>query len=217
MTDTVDAKYGVDIAIRRADDLDKIVMHDVATATSPCIVLDVGAGVGGQSARLVRAGATVHAIDIGTFQSAFVELRDTLKVEEDVVSFQQGDIRTVLSDISPDSYTHAVMQRMLHYVPYYEASEILHQLTAVVTQKLYISVTGVDSAIGVAHAQRLEPVSSRFSTLPRAAAEAFSISVPLCVYTREELSDLLKHTGWTIERLWVSAFGNIKAVAHRKV
>jgi len=54
--------HGVDVAVKRADDLDRTVLQYIA-AYPGCRVLDLGSGAGGQSLRMATAGAHVTAVD----------------------------------------------------------------------------------------------------------------------------------------------------------
>jgi len=62
--------HGVDIASNRADSLDKEALAYVA-AHAGCAVLDLGCGAGGQSVRMVQAGARVVAVDQFDFTGQF--------------------------------------------------------------------------------------------------------------------------------------------------
>lgn len=204
--------YGVDVASQRTDDLDKLMLQDVAASLVQRFV-DIGAGAGGQSGRLVAAGATVQAIDIFDYTDVFHSLRTALGVSARQLTFTPGDIIDVLSDIPVASYDAICLQRTIHYLPYQKACQLLSYLAAGSTSRLYISATGYDSAIGMVHPQRHENINTRFAKLDAKSADTFRITAPLCVYTESELRTLLSMTGWNIERFWVSAFGNLKAVA----
>lgn len=200
------------MAVRRADDLDRTMINDV-TAGVVRSFIDLGAGAGGQSARLVAAGASVCAVDVVDYTQAFNQLRYQLGCSEKTLRFMCEDITHFVPTIPAQRYDGVCLQRALHYLPYQTAAEILTTLARQVTGRLYVSVTGHGSAIGQAHPQRAQAIQDRFAPLPPAAAEIFSLQAPLLVYTEVELRMLLEHSGWTIVRQWNSAFGNIKVVA----
>lgn len=71
--------YGIDIAKLRTDDLDNKMLEYVSRHPG-CRVLDLGCGSGGQSSRLVEAGARVIGVDLFDYGSEFEELRKKLNV-----------------------------------------------------------------------------------------------------------------------------------------
>ena len=77
---------------------------------------------------------------------------------------------------------------------------------------MYISVTGMESAVGEEYSGRDTPVRERFCSLTPQKADTFSIHEPICLYTEVEFVTLLEESGWTVQRCWQSAFGNIKAI-----
>ena len=89
---------------------------------------------------------------------------------------------------------------------------LLTFLRTVVEDKLFISVTGLDTAIGENYAGKDLPLESRFLKLDQAEADMFQIQAPVCLYRQDEFVALLEKSGWKIEEIWLSTFGNIKAV-----
>ncbi len=194
--------YGVDIAQRRADDLDAKMLAYIA-AQSGVSVLDLGSGAGGQSVRMADAGAQVFAVDI---------LDHASKNAHPHVTYIQGDMRAVEALTKGKAYDMCCLQRAIHYIPYADACALLQTLKKIVYGPLYISFSGLESDIGAQYPDAGKELADRFCALPRAAADTFSITQPICLYTPEECADLLCATGWHIEELWVSAFGNSKAL-----
>lgn len=210
-------QYGVDVTARRADDLDKRLLAWVAARVARGhvpTVLDLGCGSGGLAARLAAAGAIVTAIDVGDYGSAIAAHNQTLPAAAAPILFTQADIAaqdfaTVLQE---KQYNTVVLQRVLHYLPYDRAQQLLRVL-CVRTDTIYISVTGSESDIGSAHPALTWPLAQRLAQLSRAAQTTFAITAPICPYTNEEFATILQSTGWTIDDIWTSAFGNHKAVA----
>lgn len=209
--------YGVDIAARRADDLDRAlvtaVAEQVAQGKSPT-VLDLGSGSGGQAARLAAAGAAVTAVDLGPYQDSIAAYNEQLPVTAAPIEFVQADAYAYLTS-EEKRFDFVLLQRMLHYLPYAAALQLLRTLSER-SNHLYVSVTGATSAIGAVHPAPDAALADRFLPLPRDAAETFSVTAPLCVYTHEEFCTVLTASGWQIEQSWQSAFGNSKAIAHAK-
>jgi hypothetical protein len=205
------AGHGVDVASQRTDDLDKLCLEHIATK-SPAWVLDLGAGAGGQSLRMVLAGAAVTAVDNHDFGSVFCELRTDNGIDSSQLQFIYGDISAFSTQWQADGITDVILQRTLHYLRYTEAVSLLSYLYQTVEDALFVSVTGIHSAVGVGYAGESAAVKDRFFALAPEQAETFSISKPVCLYTKEEFVALLELSGWKVTRCWESAFGNIKAI-----
>jgi SAM-dependent methyltransferase len=201
-------QYGVDVAATRLDDLDKMLLSEIAIRRNRgevVSVLDVGCGKGGLVAALALAGAAVTALDIDDYRDEYVGSKDGL------VEWLQADVREWVQS-TLQHYDIVVLQRMLHYLPYGDAALVLRCLGQM-TNRLYLSVTGVTTAIASHYAAVHEPIKDRFATLDPLGQELFSITAPMCLYSYAELLQVLTETGWQVEWSRVSDFGNIKVVA----
>jgi len=199
--------YGVDVALRRTDDLDKLMIADVSARVARGelpLVLDIGCGAGGQARRLASHGAQVHAVDINEYQQDFVS--------DSAVSFTQADITSWIEN-STINFDMVCFQRTLHYLPYTQAKSLLAKLKERTSGTLYLSVTGATSAIARAYPALNQPLEKRFDILESTGQAIFSITAPLCIYTENEVINLLRSTGWKVIQPRVSDFGNIKVVA----
>ena len=204
--------YGVDVAVTRADDLDRKLIQHVADKGSSS-VLDLGCGAGGQSIRLSKGGVRVLGVDIQDFSKEFEVLRETNDLTVASLEFIQADVADLKRMLLSRRFDDCSVQRMLHYLPYQVAKELLADLRSRVNDRLYMSVTGLGTAIGENYQDKQKEIGDRFCGLDKEDSETFSIEEPLCLYSKEEVEDLLKLTGWNIVESWVSAFGNIKIVA----
>jgi SAM-dependent methyltransferase len=207
--------YGIDVAIRRADDLDRVLLKQLALKENPQ-VLDIGCGAGGQSLRMVEVGASVCGVDIYDYSDYFRELRKEKDLSESVLEFIQADVVELEDVLGDREFDDCCMQRVLHYLPYSKALEVLGVVRGVVEDKLYISVTGLDTYLKEYYEDRDEVIAERFCGLSPEGAELFHIENPVCLYTQAEFETLLKDSGWKVEKCWVSDFGNIKAVCSSK-
>jgi len=210
-------KYGVDVTSSRLDDLDKRLLTDVSlrvTHEEMATVLDVGCGQGGLSVALAKVGATVVALDRDDYLHC-IETRLKEKPELSVsVQFIHDDISTMdLSTIG--HFDMVVMQRVLHYLPYQTAKNILSILRQC-TDRLYLSVTGVQTEIGHHYTQAEVAIDKRWDYLDVVGQELFSITAPICLYYEIEVRELLRETGWKIEWSRISDFGNIKVAATKQ-
>lgn len=203
--------HGVDVAIKRADDLDKLMIENIVSKKE-VKVLDLGCGAGGQSVRMVEAGAKVTAIDVHDFSKEFESYKNERGISDDVLHYINGDITNLSELISGKTFTEVCMQRVLHYLTYVQAIELLKVLYEVTEDKLYISVTGIGSDVAVEYDGTEVPIGERFTVLSEEAAEKFSIHEPVCLYSQKEFIEILERTGWQVEKCWESAFGNLKAV-----
>lgn len=203
--------FGVDVAIKRIDDLDKRMLEHLRIKNKPR-VLDLGSGAGGQSVRMVEVGASVLAIDVYDFSQEFSEYRASKNWSQTDLQFIPADLINLAKLLDNEKFDDALMQRTLHYLPYSQAIDLLLFLREIVKDKLFISVTGMDSAVGENYSGKNLPIVDRFVRLESAEADIFQIQAPVCLYKKEEFITLLKQTGWEVEDVWQSAFGNLKAV-----
>ena len=195
--------YGVDVAATRFDDLDQAVVAYVKTITTAKI-LEIGCGKGILAAALVAQGGIVTAVDI----------KDAGNVENTPqLRFIQADAANLPSTVINRHYNVIIIQRTLHYLPYEVANQLLTQLTQERNSKLYISVSGIETAIAKYYPAIDTALSKRFAYLHTVGQDTFSITAPLCLYSKSEFLKLLRDAGWSVESIWTSAFGNHKAIA----
>ena len=199
--------YGVDVTARRADDLDRKLITEVEKA-GECTVLDLGCGAGGAAARLAAVGAYVTGMDQYDFSNDFNELVG------ECGKFIHGDVTSISSLINNESFDHVLCQRILHYLQYESAVALLSELIPHTKKFLYLSLSGIESYLGEAYPDKHLPVASRFSQLTPDAQETFGIYNPLVLYTKDEAVELIQTSGWCVDEVWQSAFGNIKLVVH---
>jgi SAM-dependent methyltransferase len=201
--------HGVDVAVNRADDVDKKVLAYIAEHPD-CRVLDLGSGAGGQSVRMVDAGASVVAIDQFDFSEQFAAYKN------DALEFVLGDMQQLAALVADQTFDIALCQRTIHYLPSKTARESLRTVRSLVKEKLFISVTGTGSLIGEVYPAAALPIEDRFAELSDLGKDMFSIREPVCLYSQEEFMNLLQSAGWIVDECWVSAFGNIKAVCSKE-
>lgn len=193
--------FGVDVASARRDDLDKKCLAVVAALPSATL-LDLGCGLGGFAQAAAEAGAKVTAIDQHDFSKEFAD------TDVRFIQARLQDLEAVLVD---EKFSVVYCQRTIHYLPYAEALEVLRFLHTI-SDQLCISATGLGSEAGRRYAPANLPIEGRFAPLAPDIAEKLMINEPVCLYSEEEFAGLLRQAGWQIEKLWSSAFGNIKAI-----
>ena len=116
--------FGVDVAIKRTDDLDKRMLEHLRGKDKPK-VLDLGSGAGGQSVRMVEVGALVLAIDVYDFSAEFAEYRVEHGWSEEVLKFISADISDLPNVLDDKKFADASLQRTLHSLHYNKAYDTL--------------------------------------------------------------------------------------------
>ena len=210
-------QYGVDITSIRLDDLDKRVFSEIqkkALQGESVTVLDGGCGKGGLAVSLSRVGAKVTALDIDDYVDEIKERVAGATLPPHSLTFIQNDIISFLAK-SDAVFDIVILQRVLHYLPHTLAKQVLSTLCAR-TDKLYLAVTGTDTAIAKHYSALKNQIEDRWGELDTKGQELFFITAPLCLYNEKEIFDLLTETGWQINWLRVSDFGNIKVVARSR-
>ncbi len=205
-------RYGVDVAVRRADDLDKKCLAHIQAKPRPR-VLDLGCGAGGQSLRLALVGARVTAVDRGDYAALFASLREEHALPYESLEFITGTLEHLPNLIGNHQFDDVVCQRALHYLSYPAAQQLLQYLHSITTDTIFIAVTGLETSVAVGYEELDLPIESRFTKPAPAVQATHGICEPICLYRQSELIQLLSATGWHVRDCWVSAFGNIKAIA----
>lgn len=193
--------YGVDVSSRRADDLEKKLLSEVPEQTD-CRILDLGCGAGGAAARLLEAGAEVVGVDSHDFAAEW----------KTIGQFYQADINKISELFSNRVFDYCLCQRTIHYLPYNDAAQVLSDLRRIVGKKLHISFSGITSEIARGYETRSLPVERRHGLLSDDQQKLFGITAPLTLYSETEATDLLLATGWNIDWVRTSDFGNVRIV-----
>ena len=219
--------HGIDVASQRLDELDRLACDFVAQHRrrrpdrSP-LAMDMGCGAGGLCVALAAAGADCLGIDRIDFGEAFQRLNDERAVGGKTAPER---VRFLLADflaLSPDflgRYQGAasliVSQRALHYTPYPQAVAAIQQFRGLLRPdgRLFLGLSGLGSELAEGYAAALEPLEQRFARLAEFMANRYGILQPICLYEADDAARLLTQGGFTPERIFTSAFGNIKAVA----
>lgn len=218
--------HGIDIASQREDDLDRLALDRIRmlSRVSKPFALDVACGAGGQSLRMAIAGARVVAIDAAPLESIFKETlyKALEQADKDVLdaAFLRWDMRELPS--SPLGSLEGrvdviVCQRAIHYLPYDEALAAVTAMARCLTSdgRLYLSASGLGSELSENYAAKDDQLPKRFGLLSKAMLEKHGIRNPVCLYSLDDMKQLLQSAGLTQESIFESPFGNIKAIASK--
>lgn len=198
---------GVDVASQRVDDLDRAALDFIRARTAPS-VLEIGCGFGGQSLRMAENGAVVTALDMHDYSGSIPA--------HDRISFVQGDLSSF--DPSPAVRYDAIFsQRTIHYLPFDQAADALKRLVEkhlAPGGAVFLSASGLGSELGGLYPHADHPVGERFAKLSPQMAEKHAIHAPVCLYTCDDLAILLLMCELH-PKVWISPFGNIKAIGEK--
>jgi SAM-dependent methyltransferase len=177
-------------------------------------VLDLPCGDGRRAVEMARLGARVLAAD--THARADVQKRAQKAHVEDRLEFHVRQI----SEEPPrraEPFDFVFCHHGIHVLPYAQAGKVLRGLlkSLRIGGKLFISVYGLNSALGEGYEDAEKPVEERFCRLAPAQADCYNLHDPLCLYTERNLVYLLIETGSGILRTFSSAYGTVKGVAVR--
>jgi methylase of polypeptide subunit release factors len=201
-------KYGVDVSSLRSDTLEKKLLREVVITANPT-VLEIGCGAGATARRLAAIDAVVTAVDINDHEA--------WRLSSKSITYVAADVRRWLRLTSQQqSYMYGLCSRTLHYLQYNDAVSVLCELKNIVTKKLYLSFSGLTSALAVGSNQVECSVDKRYGYLANDVQTTYQIYAPITLYNQSEVADLLQHTGWSIEEIRTTAFGNIEVVVRSR-
>ena len=203
-------QYGVDITSRRLDDLDALLLRDLEEYRNrtgdEVTVLDVGCGEGGLAGVLLKAGYSVDGVDVMKREPAVFAGKKYPKGR-----FFTADIRDfVAREQEAGLYTAIVLQRIIHYIPYQAAVMVLKKYLERSVCGMYVSFSGLESEIAKYYAHKDFPVENRFTVLSEVGQQTFSITEPLCLYSKDDVQCLITELDCRCEYFRTSAFGNHK-------
>ena len=206
---------GIDVALQRADDLDQASLDHIVQLVKDgktVDAIDIASGSGGHAVRMAKVGANVIASDILDRTTDLAALAKANQVQ-DRVRFQVSNMLD-LADL-PQGQDVITCQRAIHYLPYAKGQVALTEMKKLLKDggKIFISASGLGSELGNDYPHKDLPVTERFSKLEDAMAKHHDILQPVCLYTEVDLKAALEEAGFTVDKIYASSFGNIKAIA----
>lgn len=206
--------HGADIASQRADDLDLMAIDWVSSIEHP-FAIDIACGAGGQAVRLAAVGANVLALDVADMHSRILDLAKENHVENRII-FLRMDMQH-LSTLPPTtSFADLIVcQRAIHYLPFKAAVNVLRSMRQLLSPggRLFISASGMQSELGDDYAGRCMPLHERSAQLSQAMRNKHGIYGNVCLYSEQDMAQLLGDAGFCVDKIFSSSFGNVKAIA----
>ena len=122
-------------------------------------------------------------------------------------------VRLASADL-PSEIVIGYSQRFIHYLEFQEAVRLLRLIREHMPEgaRLFLSASGLWSELGNGYVGAAQPLPRRFAPLSAAMAEKHDIRVRVCLYTPSELAELCQSAGFRCDRVYTSAFGNVKGV-----
>lgn len=210
--------HGSDIASQRMDELDRAALHfalEAGARFSPAVAVDLGAGLGAQTARFASLGLSVLMIDL----AARAELVDSINaLYGRRVSAISGDVCRIPDEALPQAVHLLFSQRMVHYLRYGEAVRVLKRFASRMSggARLFMSCACLASELSEGYSALGQPVEERFGYLAPAMAEKHNVLEPLCLYSKEEFASLAAKCGFSPLEIFQSEFGTLKGVFRRE-
>lgn len=209
----VNSGHGVDVASQRLDDLDKaaieLIEALVLAGAKSVAVADYGCGRGGWAKAAAESTnvALVDAIDQEDFAREF---------SGTAVSFRQADLARDLAG-RREQYDCILCQRTIHYLRWPDALNVCRLFNQALRKGgwLFISASGLGSELGDGYPAAARRPEERFAKLSEENQRKHGIKQPVCLYTVDELAELLMLSEFQIDEAWASAFGNIKIIARK--
>ncbi len=206
-------RHGTDIASQRIDDLDRRCLLDILNGVlDRGVALDVGCGSGYHGLRMASLGCPTILIDlldmserVRAIKASFPDLN---------VSYYHGPIEKFLLSYREANISAFYSQRTIHYMTFQESVNILTQARKILNKrsKVYISASGLNSELGAGYGHAARDVRERFSDLSAEMAQKHSIGEKVCLYTEKDVELLAKLSGFHVDEVWSSRFGNVKAI-----
>ncbi len=208
-------KHGIDIAKGRVDDLDKEVIRFALGYKGRKVAVDIGSGQSRLSHILALLGFEVWMYDIENHEKYCATLERSSGLGGQL-HFRQIDIADISYSDLPDDIVIAVSQRTLHHVPHKTAKNILKKVSSkmITGGKLFASVSSTKSKFVGDYDCADSPVESRFCRVV-GSDDFYAINTPVCLYKQKEVVNMLEEAELTIEKVYKSVFGNIKAICQK--
>jgi SAM-dependent methyltransferase len=215
-------RKGANISSQRIDDLDaqclQYALNLKRSARRNFRSIDLGCGTGIQGVRLSLMGYESHLYDQEPIPEVLQSLRKLYELMR--LRYHQGNLAKSKDIKFPTNGVDVCYsQRFIHYLRYNEALVLFMRVAKSMTPggHVFVSASGLGSEIGLSHPQRNQPIKTRFAKIDHDTARKHSIFEPICVYSPNELKELMEAAGFLHINIWESSFGNIKGVFSKNI
>ena len=211
--------HGPDIASQRIDELDGAALRfaeEISARVTPAVAVDLGAGLGAQTARFAAAGLSVLMVDLAV-RPEWLQSVNSQHPEPRVSAFA-GDVCQMPEDAMPRAVHLLYSQRMIHYLRYPAAVGVLSSFAARMGAgaRLFLSCACLDSELSQGYSESGKRVDERFGALAPELAKKHGVVEPLCLYSEAEFVRLAEESGFSAMKVWRSEFGTLKGVFGRR-
>lgn len=204
--------FGIDISKNRIDEQDRQIL---AAALKPDWkykqALIIGSGQGRIGVMLALLGFEVTCMDVQDFSQYYHDINVALGLAKPI-QFIKKDLELLTKADVPGPYTLVIAQRVLHYIPYKAAKDVLDIVYTRMRPgaHLYVAFSSIDSSMGVGYEVEKD-ITKRFTTLSVEKQEEFNLRVPVCLYYKDEVKKILHDTRYKKVKFYQTSFANIKA------
>lgn len=201
--------YGIDIISKRLSRLDKEVIRFALEGKG--IAVEFGAGYGNLSLILSLIGYKTYVYDLNPPEK-LLKVKDLLNLNLFVF---KRDIRDITSNELPEGIRIFVAERILHFLRYEECLRILKIIAGRMEKggRMFLSFSGLNSPLGENYKHKDLPIERRFCEPSPEVSTKFSIDVPICLYTLEDVRNLMRKIKRVNEiHLRETPFGNVEGI-----
>ncbi len=177
-------------------------------------VLELGSGAGTHTVRMSQMGACVTAVDLDSAQlidllkrvalHKLIDLDHVKVVEKNWLDLSVEDIHSPVDML--------FSQRSLSYLSYVDLKKLLGFVGSFLKEGavFMVSLNGIDSLYGADHPLRDCSVVDRFGLLSEKMQDVLNATQPVCVYKEDEVSGIFHNTGYMVESIKKTPFGNFQ-------
>jgi len=211
---------GSDISSQRIDELDqKSLFHavNISIKDNPSAV-DLGSGLGSQGIRFANLGVNTTLVDKLNIKKTIENIKEVNPHINEEITYINKNIKDLTKYDLNKNLDIIYSQRFIHYLEYKESKKLLSLLREHIDSdgKIYLSASGLNSELSHGYKDKNKNIEERYSSLSNEMANKHDIKYPVCLYSKTELKTLLEETGFIVEEIYTSEFGNIKTIANVK-
>jgi SAM-dependent methyltransferase len=209
--------HGEDIASQWTDELDLEALRFLVSPKIPKrVAVDLACGAGTQGVRFAVLGCRSVLYDVVDIGERIERIRQVLGIQG--LEFRRLDLRRATAEDFPPELGAVYSQRFIHYLRFDEASKLLATLASRLCPggRLFLSASGMESELASGYAHAGNALGDRFVTLAEAMQAKHNVREPVCLYTQDELEQLVLAHPFAAIRTWTTPFGNAKGIFERR-